>query len=67
MRTKRYYNVTACKLESAVIQRCPRCKGDGSRQGEECDTCKGHGRLWITPGSCLLPLYSRAKESRELY
>lgn len=55
------YNVSACKVEVAVVVQCAKCRGVGHVSCEDtlCSRCGGHGRHWKTPGGWCAKLYRR--------
>jgi len=66
---KMIYNQSSCKMEEAKQVTCPRCSGFGGCFGDEdgCPMCKGHGKVWLTEGSWLLPLWGRGGSDGRLY
>ena len=57
MRVKRVYNPSTCRMETATLQDCPRCKGFGSVCGDEdgCTLCKKQEYVWRSTGGWTWP------------
>ena len=63
-KTREVYNFSACCTEYATLFDCRNCRGVGMTKDGECPICKGHGELWVTPGSWSLPKRDHGEHGR---
>lgn len=66
---KTIFNRSECRMESAKLEQCPRCRGFGRNFGDtgDCGVCRGHGRAWIAASGWTLAKFAKVERDERLF